>query len=169
MANRARLCTGGENTLQKTRAGAEMELGVGGGEWPPELGPPGLETSVAPSLSSSALQPRWSRRRRREISSRGPPNAAWGRMNVAGGTQTGHSQMSQRYPGPGRSRRGFEPKPESSCLQIPNALEKARFQAGWKSHPVLANGNHWDDWDGAGVHRSSTECRAIALILQLSP
>lgn len=57
MANRARLCAGGENTLRKTWAGeAEMEQGRQEESGCQSRVPPGLETSVAPSLSSSAPQ-----------------------------------------------------------------------------------------------------------------
>lgn len=71
MANRARLCAGGENTpRKKTWAGeAEMEQGREEESGCRSRCPPGLETS----FPSSAPQPRWSRRRRREISSMGLP------------------------------------------------------------------------------------------------
>lgn len=71
MANRARLCAGGENTpRKKTRAGeTETEQGQEEGSGCRSWCPPGLETS----FPSSAPQPRWSWWRRREISSVGLP------------------------------------------------------------------------------------------------
>lgn len=53
--------------------------------------------------------------------------------------------------------------PESSCLQTPNPLEEV-LGCGEQSHPVPADGNHWD---GTGAHHSSTECRAIVVMLRL--
>ena len=131
MANRARLCAGGENTPRKTAAGeAATEQG-----WEEESGcqspcPPGLQTSVTPSRSSSASQPRRSRQRRMETSSRGAARTARGAMGAAVGPTLVVPECPRGTRHQGEAGGGLHQTPESSCLQTPNALEKARFGAG---------------------------------------
>lgn len=164
MANRARLCEGEKIPLKKRAGEAGMEQ-----RQEKESGSSGSAPHRRWKLQPQPLRPfprlprsRDGHSRSRETSSRGPPDMARGRVNAAGRTQTAHSQMSCR---PGRSTK----TQRGPACKHQTLLKEPVCRLGRTVSPVPANGSHWDDWDGAGVHQGSTERRATAVILRLSP